>query len=600
MSVSSITPSYLPQLKKFFGYDSFRPHQHEIIEDVIAGRDVLALLPTGGGKSLCFQLPALVREGLTVVVSPLIALMKDQVDALVANGLPATFINSSLSRDESRTRFKDLSAGKMKLLYAAPERLLMPDFIVELKKWNVTLIVVDEAHCISEWGHDFRPEYRRIVELRAHVPNASVLALTATATERVRADIVTHLQLKDPRVYVASFNRPNLTYRVLHKSTSYRQLRSFIENSSNESGIVYCQSRATVERVADQLKEDGISAAPYHAGLEASARAKNQDAFLKDDVRVIVATIAFGMGINKSNVRYVAHYDLPKNIEGYYQETGRAGRDGLPSECLLLFQPGDAIKQRRFIDEKTDARERAHALKQLDEMVAFAESSTCRRAALLAYFGETSASENCGNCDNCLSPKQLVDATVDAQKFLSCVFRIRQKSGFGVGVAYIARVLRGMDSEQIQKWGHQTLSTYGIGRDLGRREWNMIGRELVRTGLLKQSSDGFGVVDLSEAGWIALTKREKILLSPHVTESAQMKRAENPYGNDPLFERLRRLRKKIADEREVPAYVVFSDATLRQMVAHKPKTRAEMARISGVGEKKLQEFGDVFLRELHD
>ncbi|MGI8966423.1 MAG: RecQ family ATP-dependent DNA helicase, partial [Limisphaerales bacterium] len=394
----------LPLLKQYFGFTSFRPLQEEIIRDAFAGKDTFALLPTGGGKSLCFQLPALTRDGLTLVVSPLIALMKDQVDALQASGIAATFLNSSLDANESRARLRGLHNGEFRLLYAAPERLMLSGFLSDLQRWKINLIAVDEAHCISEWGHDFRPEYRQLAELRGHFPNVPVMALTATATERVRSDIVKHLQLREPNCYVASFNRPNLIYRVLAKNKPYEQTLDFVRGRGNESGIVYCQSRKSAELVAERLNADGIKAKPYHAGLEQKERATHQELFLRDEIRVICATIAFGMGINKPNVRFVIHYDLPKNIEGYYQETGRAGRDGLPSECLLLFSAGDVVKQTQFLDEKPAAEQKV-AREQLQQMVHYAACAMCRRSELLRDFSENFGEENCGGCDNCLSPR---------------------------------------------------------------------------------------------------------------------------------------------------------------------------------------------------
>ncbi|HSH94063.1 MAG TPA: ATP-dependent DNA helicase RecQ, partial [Roseimicrobium sp.] len=395
----------LPLLKRYFGYTAFRPLQREIILDALAGRDVLALLPTGGGKSLCYQLPALARPGLTVVVSPLIALMKDQVDALQAAGVAATFLNSTLDSAEAARRFREIDAGRISLLYVAPERLMMSGFLDSLKRWKVSRIAVDEAHCISEWGHDFRPEYRQLARLRESMPEVPFLALTATATTRVQSDIQKQLELRKPAVYVASFNRPNLTYRVLPKAKAYDQLFEFLRARPRESGIVYCQARATAEKVAARLKEDGIAAAPYHAQIDPKDRSGNQEKFLRDEVRVICATIAFGMGINKPNVRWVIHHDLPKNVEGYYQETGRAGRDGLPSDCLLLYSAGDAAKQTHFIDEMSNAQEQQAARTQLRQMLHYAECPNCRRGELLAYFGEHFPEENCASCDNCLEPR---------------------------------------------------------------------------------------------------------------------------------------------------------------------------------------------------
>src|SRR5215475_6768147 len=394
------TTHLLHLLKQSFGFDSFRPLQEEIIRDALSDRDVFALLPTGAGKSLCFQLPALACPGLTVVVSPLISLMKDQVDALTASGVAATCLNSTLRTNEIGARMLGLRDGKYHLLYVAPERLMLPGFLANLREWPVSLIAIDEAHCISEWGHDFRPEYRQLAQLRELFPQTPLMALTATATRRVQTDIIKQLHLRRPSCYVASFNRPNLTYRVEAKDGAYKQLLRFVKTHADDSGIVYCQSRNTAENLAMRLHEDGIEAKPYHAGLDAPVRANNQEMFLRDDVQVICATIAFGMGINKPNVRFVVHYDLPKNIEGYYQETGRAGRDGLPSECVLLFSPGDVIKQRQFIEEKPDPRERQIARTQLDQMVHYAEKGSCRRRELLHYFGEAYAPEHCGACDN--------------------------------------------------------------------------------------------------------------------------------------------------------------------------------------------------------
>ena len=506
----------LAPLKKVFGFDSFRPLQEEIIRDSLAGKDVFAVLPTGGGKSLCFQLPALVRPGLTVVVSPLIALMKDQVDALQSAGIAATFLNSSLETGESRPRLRGLHNGEFKLLYVAPERLMLSGFIEDLQKWNVNLFAIDEAHCVSEWGHDFRPEYRQLSTLRGKFPGVPLMALTATATERVRADIVTQLHLKDPACYVASFNRPNLTYRVAAKSGSYEQIVSFIQQRKGEGGIIYCQARKTTEDLARKLTSDGIPALPYHAGLEGDERSRNQEKFLRDETRVVCATIAFGMGINKPNVRFVIHYDLPKNIEGYYQETGRAGRDGLPGECLLMFSAGDRVKQMRFIDEKPNPQEREVARAQLEQMIHYAEIGSCRREFLLGYFGEKHGEQNCAGCDNCLSPRATFDGTLAAQKFLSCVYRIREKSGFGVGINHIIEVLTGADTEKVRKFGHHELSTYKIGGEHTRAEWGAIGRELVRLGLLFQNTEKFSTVEITDAGRAALKARQKITLTKPV------------------------------------------------------------------------------------
>jgi len=612
--VKSAGPELLPLLKQYFGFTSFRPLQEEIIRDSLAGKDVFALLPTGGGKSLCFQLPALVRDGLTVVVSPLIALMKDQVDALQASGIAATFLNSSLAADESRKRLRGLHNGEFRLLYAAPERLMLSGFLGDLKRWNVQLIAIDEAHCISEWGHDFRPEYRQISDLRKLFPDVPFMALTATATGRVREDIVNHLQLREPKCYVASFNRPNLTYRVIAKNKPYDQLLDFLRARPKESGIVYCLSRKVTESVAERLNENGIKAKPYHAGLTPKERSEHQELFLRDDIRVVCATIAFGMGINKPNVRFVFHYDLPKNIEGYYQETGRAGRDGLPGECVLLFSPGDAVKQTTFIDEKTNPQERQIAREQLQQMVHYAECAGCRRVELLRYFGEDfdasipseksairnpQSEINCGACDNCLSPRATFDGTLAAQKFLSCVYRIREKNGFGVGFNHVVEVLTGADTEKIRKWDHAQLSTFGIGKEHNRSEWAAIGRELVRLGFLRQTTEKFSVLEITNEGRAALKERKKVTLTKPVTAPETKTRHVGEITCDEtLFERLRELRKRLADERDVPAYIIFSDVALRQMARNYPESERDFARISGVGEKKLREFGEVFLDEI--
>jgi ATP-dependent DNA helicase RecQ len=591
----------LPLLKQYFGFTSFRPLQEQIIRDALEDKDVFALLPTGGGKSLCFQLPALARPGLTVVISPLIALMKDQVDALRASGVPATFLNSSLDAHESRARLRGLHNGEYRLLYVAPERLMLPGFLADLEKWKVNLLAVDEAHCISEWGHDFRPEYRQLSALRDLLPRAPMMALTATATERVRADILRLLKLREPGCYVASFNRPNLTYRVMAKAGPYEQTLAFILARPRESGIVYCQSRKTAESVAERLNADGARAAPYHAGMEGGDRARNQELFLRDEVRVICATIAFGMGINKPNVRFVIHYDLPKNIEGYYQETGRAGRDGLPSECLLLFSAGDVVKQTQFIKDKTSAQEQQIARDQLQRMVHYAEISACRRAALLEYFGETFPKTNCGGCDNCLSPRETYDGTLAAQKLLSCVYRIRERTGFNLGLNHAIEVLTGADTEKIRKWRHDQLSTYGIGKEITRAEWQVIGRELMRLGCLRQSSDRYAVVELTPEGRATLSQRKAVRLTKPVAAPEQrQQRAGEIACDEALFERLRQLRKQLADEQAVPPYIIFSDVSLRQMAREYPLDERAFARISGVGDRKLREFGARFLSEIAD
>jgi len=588
-------------LKKHFGYSAFRPLQEEIVRDALAGRDVFALMPTGGGKSLCFQLPALLRPGLTIVISPLISLMKDQVDALQASGVAATFLNSTLDGTQARSRLRGLYNGEFRLLYLAPERLMLESFIKKVKEWKIAQIAIDEAHCISEWGHDFRPEYRELVRLREILPDVPIMALTATATERVRGDILQQLKLREPQCYVASFDRPNLTYRVIPKSSPYDQVLDFLRSRPNDSGIVYCASRKTADSVASKLNADGIAAKPYHAGLEAAERSRNQEMFLRDDVRVVSATIAFGMGINKPNVRFVVHYDLPKNIESYYQETGRAGRDSLPSECVLLFSASDVVKQTRFIEEKSEAEARI-AREQLRQMVHYAEARECRRTTLLRYFAEERPDESCNGCDNCLNPRETFDGTVAAQKFLSCVLRVQQKSGFAFGLNHIVEVLTGADTEAIRQRGHNELSTYGIGRELKREAWQAIGRELLRLGLVEVAPGKFATLQVTAAGRAALRERTPITLTKQVEKPSTKtkQRAGEIECDETLFALLRGVRRTLADERNVPAYVIFSDVALREMARSYPTTPAEFRRIPGVGEQKLKDFAEAFLAAIID
>ena len=589
----------LRALKKHFGYDQFRPLQREIVQDALAGRDVFVLMPTGGGKSLCFQLPALMRDGLTIVVSPLISLMKDQVDALQTSGIPATYLNSTLDRDEANARWRGLHWGKYRMLYVAPERLMLDGFLERALNWNIVQFAIDEAHCISEWGHDFRPEYRELKKLREHLPDVPIMALTATATERVRADIVKELKLRDPRSYTASFNRPNLIYRVVPKTAPYEQLLAFIRSRPNDSGIVYCASRKSTESLAQNLNEDGVSTKTYHAGLATTERTKHQEAFLRDDVRVVTATIAFGMGINKPNVRFVMHYDLPKNLESYYQETGRAGRDGLPSECVLLFSPSDVAKQLHFIDEKSESEARI-ARAQLRQMVHYAETRECRRATLLQYFGESFLGQSCNGCDNCLHPRETFDGTLHAQKFLSCVYRVCAKTGFAFGLNHVVDVLRGADTEAIRQRRHNELSTYGIGAELKRDEWQAIGRELLRLGLIECAPGRFATLTLTPAGREALRQRTPITLTKPVDVVArdQKSRVGAIECDEVLFERLRALRRRLADQRGVPAYIIFSDVSLREMAKNYPTNLTEFRRIPGVGEQKLKNFAEPFLRDI--
>ena len=594
----------LPQrLKQVFGYDEFRPLQREIMEASLAGRDAMAILPTGAGKSLCYQLPALVREGLTLVVSPLIALMKDQVDQMTAAGVRATFLNSTLDPREADERLADLARGHYQLLYVAPERLMLADFLAQLKAWNVSALAVDEAHCISEWGHDFRPEYRRLREVRQWTGNIPILALTATATERVRGDILKQLELNDPAVFLASFNRPNLRYQVVAKSRPVQQVGNYAKARPQDSGIIYCQSRKNTEAYAATLVAMGLAAVPYHAGLDPAQRAKNQDAFLRDEARIVCATVAFGMGINKSNVRYVIHADLPKNIEGYYQETGRAGRDGLPADCLLLFSRADFMKYVRFLDEIPDEQARKVAHTQLDQMVHFAEHDACRRTGLLGYFGETWPLENCGGCDHCLEPREKWDATVDVQKLLSCVLRIRQAGGFSVGLNHVTEVLTGSSSEKVLRFKHDQLKTYAIGKDHPRAYWVDLGRQLLREGFLAASEGMYATVAVTQHGIDTLKSRATVLLARSLASPQRVATAPRA-GDIPcdtgLFEALRVLRKEMADARSLPPYIIFSDVTLRHLSRDYPQNSAAFLVVPGVGEKKCADYGPEFLLAIRE
>jgi ATP-dependent DNA helicase RecQ len=613
--IADPTPGLAAVLERYFGFRAFRPLQEQIVEDALAGRDVLALMPTGGGKSLCYQLPALVRPGLTVVVSPLIALMKDQVDFLRSRRVPAAVLNSTIAPQQMQSVIDSLQRGAVRLLYVAPERLMQPQFLDRLARWNVAMFAIDEAHCISDWGHDFRPEYRQLRELRLRFPSVPMMALTATATDRVRADIVAQLGLRDPGVYVASFNRPNLHYRIEPKKAPYERLLALLRGRKGQSGIVYCHTRRQTESLAEKLVRDGLRAVPYHAGLEQPVRARHQDVFLRDQVQIVCATIAFGMGVNKPNIRFVVHYDLPKNIESYYQETGRAGRDGEPAECLLLFGKADVINHERRADEKQTAREQAVARAALEALVKFAESRRCRRRELLAYFGEDYGDEKCDACDNCrgTSTSQSAsggpvragalphaqetgpaeDRTDDARRFLACLDEILENSRFSVGITHVTEVLFGSASARLQKFGHDQLKTYGSGKRLSKPEWVHIGKELVRLGYLRQSQDGLPVLAISERGRDLLGGG-----GPAVMIASRQAPPAAGEGDTELFARLKRLRKDLADKQGAPAFVIFSDAALQQMSRSYPTTPEAFLRISGVGQRKLDELGPIFLREI--
>ncbi len=591
-------------LKRHFGYDAFLPGQREVIARTVAGDDAFALLPTGGGKSLIYQLAALLLPGLTVVVSPLIALMQDQVERLDANGIPATFVNSAISGEERSRRERAALRGEIKLLYVAPERLVTGAFLGLLDavraERGLSLLAIDEAHCVSEWGHDFRPEYRQIGGLRERLPGTPCLALTATATERVRGDITTQLHLHQPYIYTGSFNRPNLDYEVQTKSKdSYREMLGVLRADPTASSIIYCQSRNGVEELAARLVDDGIRALPYHAGLDAETRATNQNDFITDDVPVLVATVAFGMGIGKPDVRNVIHYDIPRNLEGYYQESGRAGRDGLPARCVLFFSFGDKAKIEWAINQKTDQTEQRVARQQLKQVITFAQSGECRRRALLAYFGETYTEANCGNCDNCRNPTEQLDRTVAAQKLLSCVGRTGQR----FGLRHVIAVLRGAQSQKILDYGHDRLPVYGIGQDLSEDDWLHLGRALVQQGLLREEGDGFPILKLGEKARGVLYDNEAVFVAAPIARSAPAAASANAGGantvpldaaSEGLFQHLRRLRKRLADEQGVPPYVIFADATLRAFALQRPQSRARFGQIPGVGARKLDALYDVF------
>ncbi len=581
-------------LKETFGYDTFRALQQEVIENVLARRDTLAVMPTGGGKSLCYQIPSLLFEGLSVVVSPLISLMKDQVEQLHAFGVPALFLNSSLGQQEYQQNMSAIQHGEAKLLYVAPETLLSPRILSLLSKVKVDLLTIDEAHCISEWGHDFRPEYRQLAAIRQQFPEAVCLALTATATARVRQDIRSTLKFATTNEFVASFNRENLYIEVLRKQDPLAQTLQMLERYKDQSGIIYCFSRKQVDDLAASLTRKGYLAKPYHAGLEDSERRKNQEAFIRDDVQIIVATIAFGMGINKPNVRFVIHYDLPKSIEGYYQEIGRAGRDGLTAHCLLLYSYSDVAKISYFIDQK-DGEEKRVAIQHLSAIVSYAEDElTCRRKPLLEYFGEAYAAGNCSNCDNCTStPAELTDITVFAQKFLSCVKRADER----FGSAHIVDILLGSHSEKVLKWGHDKLSTYGIGTELTKKQWTHLARQLVQGCYLNDQGE-YHTLRLTTKAVDALKNRAKIMgIVQEPVEGARKgkkQKVELEY-NHALFAILREKRKAMADEAGVPPYVIFSDRTLAEMCAHYPQNAASLLNISGVGKVKLAQYGEAFL-----
>jgi len=585
----------LEVLHRVFGYESFRGEQAEIVDRVIGGGDALVLMPTGGGKSLCYQIPALVRPGTGVVISPLIALMQDQVDALSAVGVRASFLNSTQDAAQRRKVESALLAGEIDLLYLAPERLKISSTLELLDRIQVSLFAIDEAHCVSQWGHDFRPDYLGLSILHERWPNVPRIALTATATDVTRREIAQRLQLTDAKHFVASFDRPNIQYRIDSKAQPLGQLLSLLRTEHpGDAGIVYCLSRASVEKTADALVAEGIEALPYHAGLDAATRSRNQSRFLREDGIVMVATIAFGMGIDKPDVRFVAHLDLPKSVEGYYQETGRAGRDGLPSTAWLAYGLQDVVQQRRMIDQgEGDATYKRRQTQHLDAMLALCETIECRRVQLLKYFGQES--EPCGNCDTCLAPPESWDGTVAAQKLLSTVVRLWRERNQRFGAGHLIDVLLGKDTERIRQHSHTELTTYGIGTELSEQEWRGVVRQLLAQGLLAVNGDGYGTLVITDASAAVLAGTRPVMLRREVARPVKAAKskagAELPEASRPLFERLREWRAAVAREQGVPAYIVFGDVTLRGIALTQPATMAALGTVSGVGEKKLQSYG---------
>ena len=586
-------------LKTYFGYDQFRSLQEDIINRVLQKKDAFVLMPTGGGKSLCYQLPALKFEGLTLVISPLISLMKDQVDTLKANGIPAEFINSSLSYEEVTRIQKEARQGRIKILYIAPERLAMESFQEFLWRLKISLIAIDEAHCISEWGHDFRPDYRNLKFLKKEFPQIPMIALTATATPRVRKDIVEQLSLNQPKIFIASFNRENLSFRVVRKKRAFDKIYQLVEEYKNESIIIYCFSRRETEEIAEDLNAEGYKALPYHAGLDNVIRKKNQELFIKDEVPIIVATIAFGMGIDKPDIRLIIHASFPKTMEGYYQEVGRAGRDGLPSECILLYSYGDRRKHEYFIEEIQDPIEKRNAYEKLDQVIGYCEHDDCRRKYILNYFGEQYPKDNCQGCDTCLATKKTFDATSIARKIIVCIM----KTGSRFGKNYIADVLRGSAKQQIVDNGHDQINVFGIVHDYTADEVKSIIGSLLGHGFLQKNSGMYPTLSVTSLGikWLkqeqslSLTQTQETLSDKEKLEFAEFAKQYD----DKLFEELRVLRKQIADQDNVPPFVIFSDVTLQEMAHYYPCDKENLKRIQGVGETKLISFGEKFLAAIN-
>ncbi|WP_138171569.1 DNA helicase RecQ [Haemophilus influenzae] len=594
-------PTALSVLKSVFGYQSFRKGQEEVINAALNGQDALVVMATGNGKSLCYQIPALCFEGLTLVISPLISLMKDQVDQLQANGIEADFLNSSQTLEQQQQVQNKLISGQLKLLYVSPEKVMTNSFFQLISYSKVSFIAIDEAHCISQWGHDFRPEYTQLGGLKASFPDAPIMALTATADYATRQDILTHLNLKNPHKYIGSFDRPNIRYTLEEKYKPMEQLTRFVLAQKGKSGIIYCNSRNKVERITESLRNKGVSAAAYHAGMETARRDRVQQDFQRDNVQVVVATIAFGMGINKSNVRFVAHFDLPRSIESYYQETGRAGRDDLPAEAVLFYEPADYAWLQKILLEKPETPQRQIEQHKLEAIGEFAESQTCRRLVLLNYFGEHRQTV-CNNCDICLDPPKKYDGLIDAQKVMSTIYRVGQC----FGAHYVIAVLRGMQNQKIIERQHDKLSVYGIGKDKSKEHWQSVIRQLIHLGFVQQViSELNPTLQLTESAKVILKGEEPLELAmPRISSISKI--VHNPqrqgvanYDKD-LFARLRFLRKQIADKENIPPYIVFNDATLQEMAQYMPTSNIEMLQINGVGSIKLERFGQPFIKLIQE